>query len=294
MALELAGCASKPPADDTFDDLATVDAKSDYFSYRLKMLGTVTDGASMSVPYTRTPRFRGVTVGGTAGDMVDIWVRATDGGDAVAWLLDDHYKVIAKNDDADDTTADSHLHAVLPASPTGTYKVVLRDYYVKKHAFTVSYDVTTAASPPSSATSPLVQAFLPLYHAGGATYATDSHVVAETSLPTVARSGFGDFVGASPSGTTVTAWRFKVGTATGYAVMMAFDQQYFVSLYNAAGTWVAHGHTNDLGASPAIDWELNIDDPSICRCGLAPDGSGYAGCEWVDGQRYASDISDCD
>ncbi|MCX5747234.1 MAG: hypothetical protein NT062_32595 [Proteobacteria bacterium] len=303
----MAGCrdgsgacgTSKAPVDESFEDLAGLDSKSDYFSYRLKMVGTVADGASMAVPYTKTPRFRGVIIAGSAGDSVDIWVRSTDGGDALAWLLDDRYKVIAKNDDADDadgTTTDSHLQVVLPASTSGTYKVVFRDYDVAKHTFTVSYARTAVAQPqaPDSGNNATVHAFLPIYQAAGQTFATDGHVVAAATMPVGARSGFSDFEGSASTPADVVAWKFKVGTANAYAVMLLQDSGYWVSLFNSTGHWVAHGHVNAFPTDPTIDWNLDIDDPTICRCGLAPDGSGYAGCAWVDGNNYVSDISDCD
>ena len=297
VAVVLVGCAAdKASVDESFEDLAGVDSKSDYFSYRLKMVGTVADGASMTVAYTKTPRFRGVVVNGGAGDTVDIWVRSTDGGDALAWLLDDSYKVIAKNDDADNTTTDSHLHVVLPVSASGSYKIVLRDYDVQKHKFTVSYARTVAAQPqaPDSGNNATAHAFVPLYQAAGTMFSTDAHVVVESTMPVGARTGFSEFQGAASTPADVVAWKFKVGTANAFAVMLRQDTGYWVSLYNSAGHWVAHGHANSFPNDRTIDWNLDIDDPTICRCGLAPDGSGYAGCEWVDGNNYTSDISDCD
>lgn len=295
--LACAACAGKAPVDDTFEDLATVDSKSDYFSYRLKLLGTIADGGSVDVAYTKSPRFRGVTLTANAGDQVDVWVRSTDGGDAVAWLLDDRFHVIAKNDDADGTTSDSHVRATLTASASHTYYIVLRDYDLKKHAFTVQYDdLSTTATPaaPDSGNTAIARAFQRLLTTAGGAFATESHVVAEATLPTGAQAGASEFHGAAPAGVSVVTWRFTVGGAAAYAVMMESDGTFYASLYDATGTWVSHGRGTDIHHDTTLAWGLDIDDPTICRCGLAPDNSGYAGCEWVDGARYASDISDCD
>jgi len=294
----MGGCAAKAPVDEDFSDLAGLDVKSDVFSYRMKLVGTLPGNQTLSVPYTSRPRFRGVTVPGVEGREVDIWVQSTDGGDAVTWLTDDKFRIIAKNDDANQTTYDSHIHATLPASTTNTYYIVFRDYSLAKHTFTVSYrqlhPQTPGPTAPSSGSSPIVQTFVPLLRAAGVAFASDSHVVAEATLPGPVRSGYAEFVGAASAGVEVVAWRFRSGGANAFAVMMQQDGSFWVSLFDAAGRWVAHGRAGDFAHDQTLAWDLDIDDPTICRCGLAPDGSGYAGCEWVDGNRYTSDISDCD
>src|SRR6266567_4342634 len=83
----LAGCAHKSPVTDDFSDLSGMDEKSDSFSYRMKILGSLDYGASSdSVKYTHSPRYRAFKFGGYEGDRVDVWVRSSDGGDAVAWV----------------------------------------------------------------------------------------------------------------------------------------------------------------------------------------------------------------
>jgi hypothetical protein len=62
--------------------------------------------------------------------------------DALAWLVDSHYKVLRKNDDADDSTYDAHLTATLEAGKT--YYVIFRDYNLARGWFNVS---RTSASP---------------------------------------------------------------------------------------------------------------------------------------------------
>ena len=301
IALGALGCTGKADVEEDFSDLAGMSAKSDYFSYRLKLLGTMTDGQSSTVVYTKTPRFRGFTLPSSEGVKVDAWVRSTDGGDALAWILDEKFNVIVKNDDADDSTYDSHLQATLPASKTGTYYLVFRDYNVHKHTFTVSLTETggtpTTPAAPDTGSTTQAKAFVPLYTAAAGAFASNSHVVARTSVPVGVGSAASDFDGILTPTDAVTVWKFKAGSANAYAVIADLSKSsdsVYVSLFNSSGTWVAHGRNVTFASSPALDWGLDIDDPSICRCGLAPDGSGYAGCEWPDGVNRVSDISDCD
>jgi hypothetical protein len=132
----LAACG-KAPVDDSFDDLVGLDQKSDSFSYRMKVVGSLAYGSSQTVKYTSTPRYRAFTFTANADDSVSAWVTSTQ-GDAVAWLLDSAFNVITSNDDADSTTSNSHLVAHL--GQAGTYYIVFRDYYLASHYFTVSLD----------------------------------------------------------------------------------------------------------------------------------------------------------
>lgn len=132
----LAACG-KAPIDDSFDDLAGLDQKSDSFSYRMKVLGSLAYGSGKTSLYTSTPRYRAFTFTAAADDSVSAWVTSTQ-GDPVAWLLDSSFNVITSNDDADSTTTNSHVVAHL--GQAGTYYIVFRDYNLASHYFTVSLD----------------------------------------------------------------------------------------------------------------------------------------------------------
>ena len=128
------------------DDFSGLDAKADSFSYRMKIVGSLDYGqTSSSTKYTRSPRYRAFKFAGNEGDQVDAWVRSSDGGDAVAWVLDNSFHVLASNDDADDTTVDSHITVTLPASTSATHYVVFRDYYTSAAHFTVDLANTAVA-----------------------------------------------------------------------------------------------------------------------------------------------------
>lgn len=139
----------KEPVENDFSDLASLDQKSDAFSYRMKILGSLDYGqTSAVVKYSPPPRYNAYKFGGKKGDTVDIWTRSTNGGDAVTWLLDNSYRVIASNDDADEGgTLDSHVKATLPGNSDPaivTYYVVYRDYSLNSRKFSVELNGTSA------------------------------------------------------------------------------------------------------------------------------------------------------
>ncbi|HTM20062.1 MAG TPA: hypothetical protein VL172_06140 [Kofleriaceae bacterium] len=148
FALTVAGCAAdadKPMPDEDFSSLDGADGKSDYFSSRLRILGALEDGDARDAYYTSWPRFRGYTLDG-AGSM-DLGV-SSETGDAIAWVLDSHFNVLARNDDADDTTYDAHITVDIPAAEAWrTHYLVFRDYDLRRGWFTVE----RAAAGPSLA-----------------------------------------------------------------------------------------------------------------------------------------------
>src|SRR4051812_29587384 len=116
MCLLLAGCAGqKPSPTDNFSDLEGADQKSDAFSKKMKIVGALLPGqTSATVHYTKSPIYRAFTLAGKGPGVLDFTVHSAN-GDAVAWLLDSKYKILAVNDDADATTYDSHIRYELPA-----------------------------------------------------------------------------------------------------------------------------------------------------------------------------------
>jgi len=139
MALAAAACGTpKQMPDESFTELANLDEKSDAFSYRMKVVGSIKDGDTKTTRYTSSPRFRAYRFSGKAGDRVEAWVRARN-DDAVAWLTDARYNIVDSNDDADATTLDAHLSATL--TTTGTYWIIFRTYDLVSATFDVSLTV---------------------------------------------------------------------------------------------------------------------------------------------------------
>lgn len=137
--LGLSACAAdaKDEVAEDFGDLAGLDDKSDAFSYRMKIVGSLDYGqVSDPVAYSWKPRFRAFKFAGDAGDEIDVWVRSAD-GDPVTWVLDDSFRVVASNDDADTSTLDSHVVATLPPHPSRTHYIVFRDYWLDSVTMTV-------------------------------------------------------------------------------------------------------------------------------------------------------------
>ncbi len=132
------GCANeKPEATDDFSSLDGVDQKADAFSTHMKIVGSL-DYAQTSdaVAYTKSPRYRAFKFAGNEGDQIDVWVRSPD-GDALAWVLDNHWHILGKNDDADGGTLDAHVQITLGKSDSVTHYIVFRDYDWQTSTFTV-------------------------------------------------------------------------------------------------------------------------------------------------------------
>lgn len=133
-ALFAPACAQAPEAEEKAE---TTDEQSSAFSLKdTKIVGSLTYGeTSNPTAYTKTPRYRAFKFAGQAGDEVDIWVRSNN-GDPVTWLLNNDWKIVAKNDDAGGTT-NSHITAKLPSNESATHYIVVRDYDLSAMNFRV-------------------------------------------------------------------------------------------------------------------------------------------------------------
>ncbi len=148
-ALVTPACATddKESVAEDFSDLATADQKSDAFSNRMKIVGSLEYGqVSAKINYSKTPRFRAFKFAGDVGDKVTVDVRSTNGGDAVAWVLDDSFEIIASNDDAAAGVLDSHMEVTLPEHPSRTHYIVFREYALKNRTFKVELQGVSGAS----------------------------------------------------------------------------------------------------------------------------------------------------
>ena len=128
---------------------------SDPFSQNLKMVGTLQYGETSGyIAYKNPPRYRALTFEGKKGDFIEVWVRAAagGGGDAVAYVVDNGYKILGKNDDADNTTTDAHIKLTLPGNSNPDiqkYYIIFNDYYSENATFTVSLQGSGASKWPS-------------------------------------------------------------------------------------------------------------------------------------------------
>jgi hypothetical protein len=124
----VAACSAegKPAPDDRFEQ-AELGSKSDHQS--MLILGELQFGGSTgAVQYQRPPRYLGISFQAGLGDSIDVRVRALDGGDPVAWVVDSAGAILASNDDASATTLDSRIQLDMPDGADPTHYVIFRDY----------------------------------------------------------------------------------------------------------------------------------------------------------------------
>ena len=156
IAALLGACTSREVPDEDFTDLAGQDAKSDAFSTKLRLLGSIEpDQTIASLAYTHNPPFRGLVFMANAQDSIRLEVRSTsDGGDPIAWLLSSDFKTLAKNDDADSSTMDSAIELVVPATTNPIHYIVWKDVTEQDATFQVSYANSNAAPTCTDSISP--------------------------------------------------------------------------------------------------------------------------------------------
>jgi hypothetical protein len=132
----LSGCSSSATDDPaTASDEAALSALT-----ASEIVGTIAPGQTSGlIPYASPPNYRALSFTASSGDVIDAWVRSTN-GDSLAWIVTSSFKSIAFNDDGAATTKDSHLHAAVPGP--GTYYVVFRERDHEPADFRVSLDVS--------------------------------------------------------------------------------------------------------------------------------------------------------
>lgn len=138
----VAGCGEgKAPVDDSFAELAGLDEKSDRFTGRLTVVGSIDYGQTKG-PYAHMAgRWSALKFAGDAGDKIVVDVRSRN-GDTVAWVLDNNFEILGYNDDGKRTT-DSHIELTLRRTPVSstssrTHYIVVREYRRRAMRFTVS------------------------------------------------------------------------------------------------------------------------------------------------------------
>jgi hypothetical protein len=176
-------------------------------------------------------------------------VRAS-AGDALAWITDGKFKVVARNDDASADTYDAHLVTTLPASGTtaGTYYVIFRDYDLATHYFNLAFERTAGGGDAAwraraeTEIGQMVLDFTPL----------GRHTIAKSGLPAAGQARF-----------DASAAVLEVPTA--YKLAVAGKLLYLVLATGGSG----------------FGWSLDLADPTMCRC---EHGAGQpATCTWMDG-----------
>jgi hypothetical protein len=133
------GCSAEPQAQKE-------DVASEASELRLsgaRYAGKMAYGATKTVDYNSSARYRSVAFDATAGDEITIEV-SSKYGDAVTWLTDGRYEVLAFNDDASSRTLDSKIEHKI--ATTGSHRIVIRDYDLLPATFDVKLSVKAAAA----------------------------------------------------------------------------------------------------------------------------------------------------
>lgn len=135
LSVSVAACSS---SSSDGDKVAVTDEQTQELTIRsLSIAGSLDYGqTSASTSYTPSKKYVAYKFGGNAGDDVEVWVKSKN-GDPVAWILDDSGKTVAFNDDASASNTNSHIKVKLPASPSITHYIVVRDYWRDPMSFTV-------------------------------------------------------------------------------------------------------------------------------------------------------------
>jgi hypothetical protein len=142
LSIALAGCGMPDDGSDDFSSLDGLDEKSDAFSSKMKILGSLDYGqSSETLKYHNPPRFRAYKFAGDEGDKVSATVASADGA-PIAWILDNSFKVLGRADD--DGSGVVTVSVTLKASKSRTHYVVYREAHTHNASFSVELQGTPA------------------------------------------------------------------------------------------------------------------------------------------------------
>jgi hypothetical protein len=222
LVLFLVGCGGgKTDPGDTFTGIA--DEKSDAFSSRMKIVTTLPDASgSVTIDYSKSPRYRAVKFHALAGDFLKLTVAATaktkpaagstSGADPVAWLLDARFRTVAANDDVSDKSSDSQI--LVQVRRSGTYYLVMRDYNLATTVFVATLAVARVTGDPVADANAWFQLFVV-----GDDYGViePQFQVSMDQMPQAAQDEANGF------------YKTDVGGATGYAFPYGDSVMYFLT-----------------------------------------------------------------
>ena len=246
LTLVSSACAIAGDPDDDFTNLSEISVGSNPYS-NTRVVGTIDVGFSRRILYAHTPRYRAVKFHAQAGSQLELYVRSTQ-GDAMAWLTDIYFNVIAFNDDAnDETNANISIGSF---AKTGDYYLVFRDKNLESHYFDVA---VVQLDVPSNA--PSVDAVEAAYESLVTSRTLPTMEVPGGMLPFLARSLYDRWhaeVLATP-GLQVNAYALDVDRQTVWLV-----RRYLPGTGVSAAAYVETGPMLGIagGASELIDsWE---------------------------------------
>jgi hypothetical protein len=144
IAAGSSACTHPAPITDDFSDLRGVSTKSDEFSRKVRIVGTLAYGQTTDAfDYFNPPQYRAIEFRGNANDAVDLTVHVVFAGAARLWLVDALFTVVRSADGA----PDAHLSATLPLNSldgSHTFYAIVRENELMSTSFTIQLDGTPA------------------------------------------------------------------------------------------------------------------------------------------------------
>ena len=138
-----AGCATETGEDD--DEISTNDDELKLVGIRY--LGRIFNGETRTTKFWAPPRYRSYGFDAKGGDDITVEVKSI-GGDAIAYITDSKYNVLAWNDDAERFVFDAKVRYTVPQDkPLETYRIVFADYAATTGTFSVSLTITSPRPP---------------------------------------------------------------------------------------------------------------------------------------------------
>jgi hypothetical protein len=111
-----------------------------------RYLGPIANGETKTNYYFNPPRYRAFGFYAKGGDEITADVKSLE-GDAMGWITNSSFEVLAANDDASTTTYDSKVVYTVPAGTASkAYRIVFRDYALLDATFTVKLSIRSAAA----------------------------------------------------------------------------------------------------------------------------------------------------
>jgi hypothetical protein len=139
----IAGCSTSSGTEK--DPVDTATTENELRLSGTKYLGKIKSGETKTGYYSAPPTYRSYGFDAKGGDELTVDVKSVY-GDAMAWITDSNYNVLAFNDDATSATLDSRIKVKIPANrPARSYRIVFRDYDMIQATFKVSLLIQNAA-----------------------------------------------------------------------------------------------------------------------------------------------------
>ena len=138
----VAGCSTEGPGKGEEDVAAT---ESELKLSGTRYLGKIKSGETRTGYYYAPPTYRSYGFDAKGGDELTVDVKSVY-GDAVGFITDSSYNVLAFNDDASSSTLDSKMKYKIPSDlPARSYRIVFRDYDLLEATFSVTLSIKSTA-----------------------------------------------------------------------------------------------------------------------------------------------------